>query len=120
MQQETGKVLAKGNVRPPATRRNRMDRQTTAPRPGHHSTSDQVCALVALAAYPGGCAEGVLRSRGFTVGLIAKLIRGGLIRAEPEFKPRDGRMIGVVRLVITAAGQGALPVGISAIEAPSL
>jgi hypothetical protein len=84
----------------------------------HHLTSEQGRALVALAAYPGGCTEGVLRSHGFTVGLIAALIRGGLIRAEAEFKPRDGRIMGVVRLVITAAGKDALPAGISPSGAP--
>ena len=91
-----------------------MTRQKAAPVAGHQLTNEQGRALVALAAYPSGCTEGVFRSHGFTVGLIAGLIRGGLIRAEAEFKPRDGRMMGAVRLVITAAGQDALPVGISA------
>jgi hypothetical protein len=107
MQQQPRKVLV-----------NRMGRQTTAPRAGHPFSSEQSRALVALAAYPGGCTEGCLRSHGFTVGLIAGLIRGGLIRAEAEFKPRDGRVMGVVRLVITAAGHDALSVGISASAAP--
>jgi hypothetical protein len=97
-----------------------MTRQKAAPVAGHQLTSEQGRALVALAAYPGGCTEGVFRSHGFTVGMIAGLIRGGLIRAEAEFKPRHGRTMGVVRLVITAAGQDALPVGISASGAPSL
>jgi hypothetical protein len=79
-------------------------------------TSERGRAVVAL----GGCTEGVLRSQGFTVGMIAGLIRGGLIRAEAEFKARDGRIMGVVRLVITAAVQDALPVEISASSAPSL
>jgi hypothetical protein len=57
-----------------------MSRQKAAPVAGHQLTSEQGRALVALA-----CTEGVFRSHGFTVGLIAGLIRGGLIRAAAEF-----------------------------------
>jgi hypothetical protein len=46
------------------------------------------------------------KARGFTVGLLGKLIRAGLATATPGIvKAGGGRTLGVVRLAITEKGR---------------
>jgi hypothetical protein len=61
-------------------------------------------ALELLAASPGGCTEAILIAQGFTVDMLAKLIRAGLATAGTERMVAGGRSIEVVRVRITDAG----------------
>jgi hypothetical protein len=64
-------------------------------------TSDRRRALAILAGSPSGCTEALMLSRGFTRGMLAKLILAGLATAEtgPVFAGRRVR-----RIKITDAG----------------
>jgi hypothetical protein len=67
-------------------------------------SADERRALDMLAGSHHGCTEAILRANGFTVGLLADLIRAGLAKAEPERTQAGPR----VRIRITDAGKQAL------------
>ena len=71
---------------------------------GSDLTGEQRRALDMLAGSHHGCTEAVLRAHGFSVGLLAGLIRNGLAKAEAEMTQAGGR----VRIRITDAGRRAL------------
>jgi hypothetical protein len=58
-----------------------------------------------LADSPHGCTEAALRAHGFTVGLLAKIVRTGLAVARPEIVKAGGRTLSMLRLTITDAGR---------------
>jgi hypothetical protein len=68
--------------------------------PDHDLTDEQRRALDMLAGSHHGCTEAILRANGFSVGLLADLLRTGLARAESEMTQAGGR----VRITITDAG----------------
>jgi hypothetical protein len=72
--------------------------------PGRDLTGDQRRALDMLAGSHHGCAESIMRANGFSVGLLAELLRTGLAKAEAE-KTQAGLR---VRIRITDAGKRAL------------
>ena len=61
-----------------------------------------------LAGSPNGCTELTLRAHGFTVKLLAGLVRAGLAVAKPEVVKADGRTLSFVRVAITDARRRAL------------
>jgi hypothetical protein len=61
-----------------------------------------------LAGSPDGCTEALLKAHGFTVGLLASLIRAGLAVVNPEAVKAGDRTVSVVRVIITDAGRRAL------------
>jgi hypothetical protein len=67
-------------------------------------TNAQRRALEMLAESPHGVTEAVLRAHGFSVGLLAGLMRATQARAEAEMTQAGGR----VRIRITDAGKQAL------------
>jgi hypothetical protein len=71
---------------------------------GRNLTSTRRRALDMLAGSHHGCTEAVLRANGFSVGLLAELLRTGLARAQPEMTKAGGR----VRIRITDAGKRVL------------
>jgi hypothetical protein len=75
--------------------------------PGRDLTGDQRRALDMLTGSPHGCTEFILRAHGFSVGLLAGLMRTGLAKAEAETTQAGERAICVVRIRITDAGRGA-------------
>jgi hypothetical protein len=68
-------------------------------------TGEQISALEMLAGCPCGCTEAVLKAKGFTIGLLGRLIRAGLATATPGIVEAGGRTLGVVRLAITEKGR---------------
>jgi hypothetical protein len=74
-------------------------------------------ALTILAKSADGRTEAILRARGITQGVLAGLIRDGLVTAT-EDRVGQGRHIGVVRIKITEAGRIALSK--ETIEPPSI
>jgi hypothetical protein len=50
-----------------------------------------------------------LRAHGFTVGLLAGIVRAGFAVAKPEIVKAGGRTLSMLRLTITDAGRQALP-----------
>jgi hypothetical protein len=52
--------------------------------PDRDLTDDQRRALVMLAGSPHGCTESILRAHGFSVGLLAGLLRTGLAKASAD------------------------------------
>jgi len=52
--------------------------------------------------------ESILRAHGFSVGLLAGLMRTGLAKAEAEMTQAGGRLICVVRIRIADTGERAL------------
>jgi hypothetical protein len=70
--------------------------------------ADQLRALDILAGCPHGCTEGTLRAHGFTVRLLARIVRAGLAAARPEIVKAGGRTLSMLRLTITDAGRQAL------------
>jgi hypothetical protein len=71
-------------------------------------TPDQTRALELLADSPRGCTEAILLAHGFSIELLAELVRDGLATAEPERMRASGQPVEVVRLHITEAGWRAL------------
>jgi hypothetical protein len=70
-------------------------------------SGEQRRALDMLAGSPHGCTEGALRAHGFTVALLAKLVRTGLAVASPEIVKAGGRTLSMLRLTMTDAGRQA-------------
>ena len=71
--------------------------------------NDRRRALTLLARSPDGCTEAVMMVHGFTIELLAGLIRDGLATAKTERVVGRGRKpIEVVRIKITKAGRQAL------------
>jgi hypothetical protein len=68
---------------------------------------EQRRALDMLAGSPNGCTEAALRANGFTVALLAKIVRTGLATASPEIVKTGGRTLSMLRLTITDAGRQA-------------
>jgi hypothetical protein len=79
-----------------------MTRNKTVP--DHNLTGDQRRALDMLAGSHHGCTEAILRANGFSVGLLADLLRIGLAKAEAEKTQAGPR----VRIRITDDGKRAL------------
>jgi len=71
-------------------------------------SGDQRRALEILAGSPQGCTEGMLRAQGFTVRLLARIVRAGLAVARPEIVKAGGQTLSMLRLTITDAGRQAL------------
>jgi hypothetical protein len=71
-------------------------------------TAEQRQALELLAASPRGCTKGRLLADGFTVDMLADLVREGLARAQRGTLRVGGRQIKVERFHITDAGRKAL------------
>jgi arylamine N-acetyltransferase len=69
---------------------------------------EQRRALDMLAGSPNGCTEAALRANGFTVALLAKIVRSGLAVASPEIVKAGGRTLSMLRLTITDTGRQAL------------
>ena len=70
-------------------------------------SGEQRRALNMLAGSPHGCTEAALRAHGFTVVLLAKIVRTGLAVANPEIVKAGGRTLSMLRLTITDAGRQA-------------
>jgi hypothetical protein len=64
-------------------------------------------ALEILAGSPQGCTEETLRAHGFTVRLLARIVRAGLAVARREIV-KAGRTLSMLRLTITDLGRQAL------------
>jgi hypothetical protein len=62
-------------------------------------------ALEVLAASPRGCTKGRLLADGFTVDMLADLVREGLATAHRETMRVGGRQIRIERYRITDAGR---------------
>jgi hypothetical protein len=73
----------------------------------HGLNGEQRRALDMLAGSPHGCTEAALRAHGFTVRLLAKIVRTGLAVARPEIVKAGGRTLSMLRLTITDAGRRA-------------
>ena len=58
-------------------------------------------ALQMLAGAPHGCTEETLRAHGFTVRLLARIVRAGFAVAKPEIVKAGGRTLSLLRLTIT-------------------
>jgi hypothetical protein len=76
--------------------------------PSRGLSGEQRRALDMLAGSPHGCTEGKLRAHGFTVRLLAGIVRAGLAIARPEIVKAGGRTLSMLRLTITDAGRRAL------------
>jgi hypothetical protein len=75
---------------------------------GRGPSGEERRALDVLAGSPHGCTEGTLRAHGFTVRLLARLVRAGFAVAKPEIVKADGRTLSMLRLTITDIGRQAL------------
>jgi hypothetical protein len=72
-------------------------------------SSEQERALKLLASSPHGVNEELLiRSHGFSRGVLASLVRRRLAAREREVMEAGGKTIEVIRLRITAAGRKAI------------
>jgi hypothetical protein len=56
-------------------------------------SGEQRRALEIMADSPQGCTEGMLRAHGFTVALLARIVRPGLAGARPEIVKAGGRTL---------------------------
>jgi hypothetical protein len=65
-------------------------------------------ALKLLAGSTDGCTEAILLAHGFTVDMLAGLIRAGLATAQVERMMAGGRTMEVTRIRITDAGRRAI------------
>ena len=74
------------------------------------TTSPDRCRVLAMLvdAEPSGCTEELLMANGFSMDLLAGLIRAGLATVSPERVQRGGEEIVIARLRITEAGRQAL------------
>jgi hypothetical protein len=70
--------------------------------------SEQRHALEILAGSPHGCTEETLRAHGFTVRLLARIVRDGFAVAKPAIVKAGGRTLSMLRLTITDSGRQAL------------
>jgi hypothetical protein len=70
--------------------------------------ADRLRALEILAGSPDGCTEGALRAQGFTVSLLARIVRAELAVARPEIVKAGGRTLSMLRLTITDTGRRAI------------
>jgi hypothetical protein len=61
-----------------------------------------------LAGSPHGCTEETLRAHGFTVRLLARIVRARLAVTKPEIVKAGGRTLSMLRLTITDTGRQAL------------
>jgi hypothetical protein len=71
-------------------------------------SADRRRALQVLAGFPDGTTEAVMLAHGFTVALLAELVREGLATAHEDRVRAGGRMMRVTRVKITEAGRQAL------------
>jgi DNA-binding PadR family transcriptional regulator len=71
-------------------------------------TAEQRQALELLASNPRGCTKGWLLADGFTVDILADLVREGLATAQRGTSRVGGRQIRVERYRITDDGRRAL------------
>jgi hypothetical protein len=71
-------------------------------------SGEQRRALEILAGSPLGCTEQILRVHGFTVKLLARIVRAGFVTANPEIVKAGGRTLSMLRLTITDLGRQAL------------
>jgi hypothetical protein len=76
--------------------------------PSRGLSGEQRRALEILAGSPHGCTEGTLRAHGFTVRLLAGIVRSGHAVAKPEIVKAGGRTLSMLRLRISDAGRLAL------------
>jgi hypothetical protein len=65
-------------------------------------------ALELLAASRDGCSEAIMLAHGFTVDVLAEIVRAGLAMASVERMVAGGKRIEVIRVRITEAGRRAL------------
>jgi hypothetical protein len=71
-------------------------------------TIEQQRALQMVAAAPYGCAEPVLRARGFSPTVMIELVAAGYVIGKPRSMRAGGRTFRVTRFVITDAGRHAI------------
>jgi hypothetical protein len=71
-------------------------------------SGEQRRALDILAGSPHGCTEETLRAHGFTVRLLARIVRAGFAVAQPDIVKADGRTLSMLRVTITDVGRQAL------------
>jgi hypothetical protein len=71
-------------------------------------TEEQRRALRVLSRYSTGCAEALLRARGFSVEQLAALASGGFVTMEPTLTDVGGEERLVVWMQITPAGRKAI------------
>jgi hypothetical protein len=71
-------------------------------------SGEQRRALEILAGSPHGCTEETLRAHGFTVRLLAGIVRAEFAVAKPEIMKAGGRTLSMLRLTITDLGRQAL------------
>jgi hypothetical protein len=81
------------------------------PTPNRRHSADRHRALQVLATAPDGCTEAVLLAHGFTVALLAELVRDGLAAASTDRVRAGKREMQVTRVRITDAGREALAGG---------
>jgi hypothetical protein len=72
-------------------------------------TGEQRRALVMLADSQDGCTEAIMIAHRFQLDLLVGLIRAGLAVAQPEIVKAGGRVIGVVRVLITDTSRRSPP-----------
>jgi hypothetical protein len=65
-------------------------------------------ALAVLAENPDGCSRALMLARGFSLGLLNRLVRGGLATSHVERDERGDKVIEIVRIKIADAGRQAL------------
>jgi hypothetical protein len=63
-------------------------------------SGEQRRALEILAGSPLGCTEEILRAHGFTVRLLARIVRAGFATANPEIVKAAGRTLSMLRRTI--------------------
>jgi hypothetical protein len=70
--------------------------------------AEQLQALELIASGPSGCTKGRMLANGFTVDMLADLVREGLATAHRGTVRAGGRAISVERYRITDAGRRAI------------
>jgi hypothetical protein len=85
------------------------DRRAAAVKPRSRDLSgEQRRALEILAGTPHGCTEEILRAHGFTVRLLAGIVRAGFAVAQPHIVKAGGRTLSTLRVTITDVGRQTL------------
>ena len=84
----------------------RIDR--VPPQSAFKRSSERHRALALLAAFPDGSTEALLLAHGFSIEMMAELIRDGHANAQAERAMAGGRAIEIIRVRITDEGRHAL------------
>jgi hypothetical protein len=70
--------------------------------------NDRRAALTLLAENPDGRTRAMMLARGFSLALLNRLVRAGLVTAHVDRQERADELIEIVRVKITEAGRRAL------------